>query len=48
MIALVRDKAGTVKKVNEEIGRPNIHVVEGDLSSYANLKVRTGPRTTRL
>lgn len=39
VIGLVRDKAGTEKKIAAELGdRSNIHVLHGDLIDYASLK----------
>lgn len=38
-VGLVRDKDGTEKKVAAELGeRPNVHILHGDLASYASLK----------
>ena len=35
----MRDKAATEKKVSGELhGRKNIHIVQGDLGSFASLK----------
>lgn len=39
VVGLVRDKAGTDKKVLEELNRPNIHIVQADLIDYDSLKV---------
>ncbi|KAI1385382.1 NAD(P)-binding protein [Hypoxylon trugodes] len=38
VIGLARDKAATEKKVSAEIGRPNVHVVHGELTDYESLK----------
>ncbi|KAI1763520.1 NAD(P)-binding protein [Hypoxylon sp. FL1150] len=38
VIGLVRDKAGSEKKVAAEIGRSNIHLVTGDLINHESLK----------
>ncbi|KAI1371318.1 NAD(P)-binding protein [Hypoxylon crocopeplum] len=38
VVGLVRDKAGTEKKVAAEIGRSNIHILKGDLTNYESLK----------
>jgi NAD(P)-dependent dehydrogenase (short-subunit alcohol dehydrogenase family) len=39
VIGLVRNKAGTEKKVAAELGdRPNVHILHGDLTDYASLK----------
>ncbi|KAI0114578.1 NAD(P)-binding protein [Hypoxylon sp. NC0597] len=38
VIGLARDKAATEKKVAAEIGRPNIHILHGDLIDYESLK----------
>ncbi|KAI0159546.1 hypothetical protein GGR57DRAFT_457790 [Xylariaceae sp. FL1272] len=39
VIGIVRDKAATDKKVAEEIGgRPNIHIVEAQITDYESLK----------
>ncbi|GIK00981.1 hypothetical protein Aspvir_005011 [Aspergillus viridinutans] len=39
VVGLVRDKAGTKKKVAAELGnRPNVHIVHADLTKYASLK----------
>ncbi|KAH6638612.1 hypothetical protein BKA67DRAFT_588952 [Truncatella angustata] len=41
VIGIVRDKAGTLKKISEDPelkGRSNFHIVEGDLASYDSLK----------
>ena len=39
MVGLVRNKNATEKKVAEELGdRANVHIIHGDLSSYASLK----------
>ncbi|KAF7166583.1 hypothetical protein CNMCM5623_000178 [Aspergillus felis] len=39
VVGLVRDKAGTEKKVAAELGdRPNVHIVHADLTKYASLK----------
>ncbi|KAK4240130.1 hypothetical protein C8A03DRAFT_31787 [Achaetomium macrosporum] len=39
VVGLVRDKAGTEKKVAAELGeRPNVHILHADLTSYASLK----------
>ncbi|PLB41381.1 putative short chain dehydrogenase [Aspergillus candidus] len=39
VIGLVRDKPATEKKIVAELGgRPNIHILYGDLSNYASLK----------
>ncbi|KAL4892335.1 hypothetical protein BDV59DRAFT_202838 [Aspergillus ambiguus] len=39
IVGLVRDKAGTEKKIATELGdRPNIHIVYADLTKYATLK----------
>ncbi|KAI0555997.1 NAD(P)-binding protein [Xylaria curta] len=38
VVGLVRDKASTDKKVAAEINRPNIHIVQADLSDYDSLK----------
>ncbi|CAI4213615.1 unnamed protein product [Parascedosporium putredinis] len=41
VIALVRNKAGTEKRVVEELGSPkNVHVVEADLTNYASIEGR--------
>lgn len=39
VIGLVRDKAATQRKVSEELNRPNIHIIEADLTDYDSLKV---------
>jgi hypothetical protein len=39
VVGLVRDKAATEKKVVAELGdRSNLHILHGDLTSYATLK----------
>jgi NAD(P)-dependent dehydrogenase (short-subunit alcohol dehydrogenase family) len=39
IVGLVRDKAGTEKKIAAELGdRSNIHILHGDLTDYASLK----------
>ncbi|PQE30878.1 short chain dehydrogenase protein [Rutstroemia sp. NJR-2017a WRK4] len=39
VVGLVRDKAATEKKVATELGdRTNVHILHGDLDSYASLK----------
>ncbi|KAI4182144.1 MAG: hypothetical protein LQ346_006648 [Caloplaca aetnensis] len=39
VVGLVRDKATTEKKVAAELGeRSNVHILHGDLTSYASLK----------
>ncbi|CRG83586.1 short chain dehydrogenase (AtsC), putative [Talaromyces islandicus] len=39
VVGLIRDKAGTEKKVAEELGnRPNVHILHRDLTNYADLK----------
>ncbi|KAL8858282.1 MAG: hypothetical protein Q9178_005145 [Gyalolechia marmorata] len=39
VVGLVRDKAGTEKKVAAKLGdRSNVHILHGDLSSYDSLK----------
>ncbi|KAI1179720.1 NAD(P)-binding protein [Nemania sp. FL0916] len=38
VVGLVRDKASTDKKVLAELNRPNIHIVQGDLTDYDSLK----------
>ncbi|KAI1496293.1 NAD(P)-binding protein [Biscogniauxia marginata] len=38
VIGLVRDKVATDKKVQEELGRSNIHVLTADLADYQSLK----------
>ncbi|CRK25928.1 hypothetical protein BN1723_013762 [Verticillium longisporum] len=39
VVGLVRDKAGTEKKVATELGsRPNVHILHADLTRYASLK----------
>ncbi|KAI1128462.1 NAD(P)-binding protein [Nemania abortiva] len=38
VVGLVRDKAGTDKKVLAELNRPNIHIVQADLVDYDSLK----------
>lgn len=39
VLGLVRDKAGTEKKVATELGsRPNVHILHADLTKYASLK----------
>jgi NAD(P)-dependent dehydrogenase (short-subunit alcohol dehydrogenase family) len=39
VIALVRNKAGTEKRIAEELpGRANIHVLYGDLDNYKSLE----------
>lgn len=39
VVGLVRDKAGTEKKVAAELGdRSNVHILHGDLTNYASLK----------
>ncbi|KAF3060056.1 hypothetical protein GL218_04821 [Daldinia childiae] len=38
VIGLVRDKEGTEKKVSSQIGRPNVHILHGDLDDYKSLK----------
>ena len=40
VIGLVRDKDSAAKKVQEEIGRSNIHILVGDLKDHGSLKVR--------
>lgn len=38
-VGIVRNKPATVDRVKSELsGRSNIHIVEGDLASYASLK----------
>jgi hypothetical protein len=40
VIGLVRDKAATKSRVAKELdGRPNIHIVESDVTDYDGLKV---------
>lgn len=40
MIGIVRDKAATDKKIAEELaGRPNIHIVEAQITDHDSLKV---------
>ncbi|KAI0466380.1 NAD(P)-binding protein [Xylaria cf. heliscus] len=38
VVGLVRDKATTDKKVLAELNRPNIHIVQADLTDYDSLK----------
>ncbi|KAI0441039.1 NAD(P)-binding protein [Xylaria telfairii] len=38
VVGLVRDKATTDKKILSELNRPNIHVVQADLTDYDSLK----------
>jgi NAD(P)-dependent dehydrogenase (short-subunit alcohol dehydrogenase family) len=39
VIGLVRDKTATEKKIAAEFGdRTNVHILNGDLASYASLK----------
>ncbi|KAK7402553.1 hypothetical protein QQX98_011691 [Neonectria punicea] len=39
VVGLVRDKAGTDKKIARELGElKNVHIVQGDLSNYEELK----------
>ncbi|KAI0407919.1 NAD(P)-binding protein [Xylaria palmicola] len=38
VVGLVRDKAATEKKVLAELNRPNIHIVQADLTDYDSLK----------
>ncbi|KAI1747825.1 NAD(P)-binding protein [Xylaria castorea] len=38
VVGLVRDKATTDKKVAAEINRPNIHIVQADMTDYDSLK----------
>lgn len=39
VVGIVRDKAGTEKKVAAELGdRSNVHILHGDLTDYASLK----------
>ncbi|GAP83623.1 putative short chain dehydrogenase protein [Rosellinia necatrix] len=38
VVGLVRDKAATDKKVLAELNRPNIHIVQADLTDYDSLK----------
>ncbi|KAI0377196.1 NAD(P)-binding protein [Hypomontagnella monticulosa] len=38
VIGLVRNTAATEKKVSDEINRPNVHIVHGDLADYESLK----------
>ena len=39
IVGLVRDKAATEKKVSAELSdRSNVHILHGDLTSYASLK----------
>jgi NAD(P)-dependent dehydrogenase (short-subunit alcohol dehydrogenase family) len=39
VIGLVRDKAGTEKKVAAELGgRSNVHILHADLTKYATIK----------
>ena len=43
VIGLVRNKAGTDKKISEDAElskRSNIHIVEGDMCDYSSLQVR--------
>ncbi|KAH6612412.1 putative short chain dehydrogenase [Boeremia exigua] len=48
VIGLVRDKAATEEKVAKELdGRQNVHILHGDLSSYASLKA-AAMETTKL
>lgn len=35
VIALVRDKAATQKKVDDELARANVHVLQADITDYA-------------
>ncbi|ETS80415.1 hypothetical protein PFICI_07944 [Pestalotiopsis fici W106-1] len=38
-VGIVRDKVGTEKKIAAELGeRPNVHILQGDLTKYATLK----------
>jgi hypothetical protein len=40
VVGLVRDKAATDKKIASELdNRQNIHIVQGDMTDYASLKV---------
>ncbi|WPG99110.1 Hypothetical protein R9X50_00191900 [Acrodontium crateriforme] len=39
IVGIVRDKAGTEKKVASELGEcPNVHILHGDLTDYSSLK----------
>jgi NAD(P)-dependent dehydrogenase (short-subunit alcohol dehydrogenase family) len=39
VIGLVRDKAATEKKIATELGnRPNVHILNADLTKHATLK----------
>jgi hypothetical protein len=39
VIGVVRNKAATDKRVAEELNRPNIHILQADITSYTDLKV---------
>lgn len=39
VVGLVRDKEATDKKVAAELGRSNIHIIQGDVTDYNSLKV---------
>jgi len=42
VVGLVRDKVTTEKKVSEELGtRPNVHIIQADITDYDSLKVGT-------
>ena len=41
IIGLVRDRAATEKKINEELGsRSNVHIIQADITDYDALKVK--------
>ena len=40
VIGLVRDKAATEARVAFELNRKNLHIIQGDIESYEDLKVR--------
>ncbi|KAI2630418.1 hypothetical protein GGS26DRAFT_559334 [Hypomontagnella submonticulosa] len=49
VIGLVRDTAGTLKKISEDSqmkGRSNFHIVEGDLTNYESLKKAASETST--
>jgi len=48
VVGLVRDKASTDKKVAAELNRPNIHIVQGDLTDYDSLKVGKKQRNMQI
>jgi hypothetical protein len=44
VFGLVRDKEGTEKKVDAEIKRKNIHILQADVTDYDAMQVSIPPR----